>query len=328
MRLVTDGTLGDRGARHIGRATDQSPCRLAILARMGAPTSVDRRLVEHVDRLAAEHPPIPLGSVDYTVRRPGLLRERYGHVLDYMARVELEVDRNVLELTTLLPDPPEVDRYFYADVWHPQETHHGLILDRLQVELGRPPATPNLDSISLKLRILGGLAHLPSFQDVVRMLYYLTGMATERSAVIAYNLLHDGVSELSEAGIAETVVAPIKRQEPGHYAFYQLSARGLWGELAGWQHWLARRMRSVSFAPVGANNATQAADFGDVMTTLGMSDRIDDWAAKIARVETELLWARDRGLAVPAYVVRAFREALERAAARPARDFGPSSHVR
>ena len=73
---------------------------------------------------------------------------------------------------------------------------------------------------------------------------------------------------------------------------------------------------------------TQAADFGDVMTTLGMSDGIDDWAAKIARVETELLWARDRGLAVPAYVVRAFRDALERAAVRPASDFGPSSHVR
>ena len=182
MRLVTDGTLGDRDARHIGRATDQLPCRLAILARMAAPTSVDGRLAEHVDRLAVEHPPIPLESVDYTVRQPDLLRDRFGHVLDYMARVELEVDRNVLELTTLLPDPPEVDRYFYADVWHPQETHHGLILDRLQVELGRPPATPNLDSISLKLRILGGLAHLPSFQDVVRMLYYLTGMATERSA--------------------------------------------------------------------------------------------------------------------------------------------------
>jgi hypothetical protein len=295
---------------------------------MAARLSTERRLVEHVDRLAAEHPPVPLDSVDYTVRHPEVLRGRFGHVLDYMARVELEVDRNVLELTTLLPDPPEVDRYFYADVWHTQETHHGLILDRLQVELGRPATTPDLDSISLKLRILGGLAHLPSFQDVVRMLYYLTGMATERSAVIAYNLLHQGMLSLGETGIAETVVAQIKRQEPGHYAFYQLSARGLWGELAGWQHWLVRRMRGISFAPVGANNATQAADFGDVMTTLGMSDGIDDWAARIARVETELLWARDRGLAVPAYVVGAFRDALERAAARPASDFGASSSVR
>ena len=33
-----------------------------------------------------------------------------------MARVELEVDRNVLELTTMLPDPPEIDRHFYASL--------------------------------------------------------------------------------------------------------------------------------------------------------------------------------------------------------------------
>ena len=59
------------------------------------------RLREHVDRLADEHPPIELDSVDYTMRAPDHLGERFGHVLDYMARVELEVDRNVLELTTM-----------------------------------------------------------------------------------------------------------------------------------------------------------------------------------------------------------------------------------
>ena len=66
--------------------------------------------------------------------------KRYGHVLDYMARVELEVDRNVLELITMLPDPPPVDRTFYADVWQPQEIRHGQILDELQVRLGRDNA--------------------------------------------------------------------------------------------------------------------------------------------------------------------------------------------
>ena len=100
------------------------------------------RLREHVDRLAVEHPPIDLETVDYTVRDPDQFGARFGHVLDYMARVELEVDRNVLELATMLPDPPEIDRYFYADVWQPQEIRHGLILDRLQVELGRPRRTP------------------------------------------------------------------------------------------------------------------------------------------------------------------------------------------
>ena len=269
------------------------------------------RLVEHVDRLAHDHPPIRLDSVDFTVRRPREFEARFGHVLDYMARVELEVDRNVLELTTMLPDPPEIDRVFYADVWQPQEIQHGLILDRLQVELGRRPAAPDIDSVGAKLRILGMLAHLGPFQDVCRMLYYLTGMATERSAVLAYNLLHSGTLELGELAVANTVIGQIKRQEPGHYAFYQLSARGLWTQLAAWQRWLVRLMRRVSFAPVGANNARQKADFGRVMSTLGIADDTDDFAHQISRVERELLWARDRGLTVPDYVARALHEAVE-----------------
>ncbi|WP_243058373.1 GTP-binding protein LepA [Nocardioides sp. SR21] len=276
------------------------------------------RLADHVDRLGLEHPPIDLASVDYSVRRPRELDRRYGHVLDYMARVELEVDRNVLELTTLLPDPPEIDRRFYAEVWQPQETRHGLILDELQMHLGRPAAEADLTSVGMKLKILGALAHLPAFQDVCRMLYYLTGMATERSAVLAYNLLHAGVVELGEDAIAQTVIAPIKRQEPGHYAFYQLSARGLWTELGTWQRWMVRRMRTFSFGPVGANNDRQKADFGDLLFSLGIDRDADDFAAQMSRVERELLWAHRRGLPVPPYVTKAFREAVELAEARRA----------
>jgi hypothetical protein len=280
-----------------------------------SPTT-DSRLVEHVARLAADHPPIPLATVDFTVRRPHEFAQRFGHVLDYMARVELEVDRNVLELSTLLPDPPEIDRHFYAEVWRPQEIQHGLILDRLQVELGRAPAEADLQSVGAKLRVLGALGRVPAFQDVCRMLYYLTGMATERSAVLAYNLLHRGTLEIGETAIAHTVIGPIKRQEPGHYAFYQLSARGLWSQLAGWQRWLVRLMRRRSFAPVGVNNAEQRADFGDVMTALGVADDAAGFAGQVARVETELLWAARRGLTVPDYVARAFHEAVEAARER------------
>jgi hypothetical protein len=217
-----------------------------------APTT-ESRLVEHVARLAEDHPPIPLDSVDFTVWHPHEFGQRFGHVLDYMARVELEVDRNVLELTTMLPDPPEIDRHFYAEVWQPQEIQHGLILDRLQVELGRPPAQADRHSVGAKLRVLGAPGRASAFQDICRMLYYLTGMATERSAVLAYNLLHRGTLDIGETAIAHTVIGPIKRQEPGHYAFYQLSARGLWSQLSGWQRWLVRRMRRRSFAPVGVN---------------------------------------------------------------------------
>lgn len=285
---------------------------------MSGPSDNDVRLAEHVDRLGAEHPPIDLATVDYTVNAPTVLNDRFGHVLDYMARVELEVDRNVLELTTLLPDPPEIDRHFYADVWQPQELQHGIILDRLQVELGRDGAEPDLTTISLKLKILGALAHLGSFQDVARMLYYLTGMATERSAVLAYNRLHDGLTELGETAAAETIVAQIRRQEPGHYAFYTLSARGHWARLSAWQRWTVRRLRSISFAPVGARTPGQVADFGGVMRSLGMADDQGEFVRQIARVEQELLWAHRQGLAVPPYIARAFRDAVESAQARSA----------
>lgn len=283
------------------------------------PRSNEQRLRDHVDRLGDDHPPIDLASVDFTVRDPVTTDARYGHVLDYMARVELEVERNVLELTTMLPDPPEVDRHFYADVWLPQEIRHGEILDALQVQLGREPAVTDLDTVSLKLRLLGLLAHLAPVQDVVRMLYYLTGQATERSAVLAYNLLHDGLRELGEVAAAETIVGPIKRQEPGHHAFYAMSARGLAAQLAPWQLWLVRRLRSWSFAPVGANDRAQATHFGSVMTSLGIDRDVERFATLVGRVEAELLGDVRRGLAVPTYVLRAFREAVELAAQRGAR---------
>ncbi|MDZ5661455.1 GTP-binding protein LepA [Nocardioides sp. S-58] len=281
-------------------------------------TTPAQRLAEHVERLGDQHPPIDLASVDFTVRDPAGLSRRFGHVLDYMARVELEVDRNVLELLTLLPDPPEVDRRFYADVWQPQEVRHGQILDELQVRIGRPPATPERDHVSAKLRVLGALGRLEAVQDVSRMLYYLTGMSTERSAVLAYNLLHDGVRELGEHAVADTVIAPIRRQEPGHYAFYKMSAQGLATELAGWQRWLVRRLRSLSYGPVGVNDDAQRADFGEVMITLGIDRDVDAFTESIARVERDLLWARGQGMPVPAYVVRAFREAVEAAHVRRA----------
>jgi len=278
------------------------------------------RLHDHVDRLQAEHPPIPVATADFTVRRPHVFAGRFGGVLDYMARTELEVERNVLELGTLLPDPPEVDRRFYAEVWGPQERQHGLILDELQTRLGRPPAQTDLTTVSFKLRLLGRLAHLPAVQDVVRMLYYLTGMTTERSALIAYQRLHDGAVELDEQAIAETVVTPIRRQEPGHHAFYQLSARDLWERLVPWQRWLVRRLRSASFAPVGATSREQRADVGQMMLDLGVESpaAAAEFAVQVARVETELLWERRHGMRVPPYVARAFREAVELAESRTA----------
>ena len=272
--------------------------------------TAERRLIEHVDRIEAEQPPVPLDSVDFTVLRPTVMRQRFGGVLDYLARVELEVDRNVLELNTMLSDPPEVDVRFYREVWHAQEIQHGVILDKLQTIIGRPPTSPSTDVVSAKIRLLGALSHLSPVQDIVRMLYYLTGMSTERSAVLAYNRLHAGMAELGETAIAETAIAPIRRQEPPHYAFYKLSAVDLAGRLSPWQAWLTRRVRRLTWGPVGANNTVQKADFGGVLTALDMRHGLTAFGAEISRVERDLLWERRRGLDVPTYVVDALREAV------------------
>lgn len=280
-------------------------------------TAVETRLAAHVQKLGVDHPPIDPTTVDYTVHRPALVRERFGAVLDYMARAELEVERNVLELTTLLPDPPEVDKTFYTDVWGPQEAMHGLILDELQVRIGRPPAVTDLTTISPKIRALGTMAHLGAVQDVLRMLYYLTGMTTERSAVLAYHHLHDGLVEMGERAVASTVVTPIRRQEPGHYAFYQMSARRLWDQLSTWQRWLVRRLRVLSYQPVGANSQVQRAQVGEMMLALGVGDdeSAADFAEQVSRVERDLLWAQQEGLRVPPYIAGSFRQCVELARA-------------
>ena len=292
---------------------------VTVLRRRGRRRE-DSRLADHVDRLGEEHPPIPLGSVDYSMKKPSLLAERFGPVLAYMTRVELEVERNVLELNILLPDPPEVDRHFYADVWMPQETRHGQILDKLQHLIGVQPHEPNLADVSFSLKFLGALGRMPGVQDVSRMLYYLTGLATERSAVIAYNKFHAGLVGLGERAIAATVVAPIRRQEPGHFAYYQMAAQQLWDQLSGWQKWLTRELRKRTFEVVGAYNKRQVADFGNVMEALKMSDggeaELREYARQVGRAEHELMWAHRQGMRVPDYVFKSLKRAAVLAAER------------
>jgi hypothetical protein len=209
-----------------------------------------KKIAEHVQRLGELYPPIPLDSVDRTIKRPWLVAKRFGHVIDYLARVELEVDRNVLELLVLLPEADETNKTFYADVWQPQEIQHGLILDRLQQDLGRTAAKPELE-LSLGIKILGALAHLKPIQDIAKLMYFLTGASTERQAVLAYNKINAGIRELGETAISETIITPIKQQEPGHFAFYQMSATAMIQDkvLKPWQLFLTRVMRGEVLPP-------------------------------------------------------------------------------
>jgi hypothetical protein len=271
-----------------------------------------KKIAEHVQRLGEHYPPIRLDSVDRTIKRPGLVARKFGHVIDYLARVELEVDRNVLELLVLLPDADETNKTFYADVWQPQEIQHGLILDRLQQDLGRAAAKPHLD-VSFPIKILGALSNLRPIQDIAKLLYFLTGASTERQAVIAYNKINQGMKELGETAISETIITPIKQQEPGHFAFYQMSATAMiQGKvLKPWQLFLTRVMREKSYHLVGTNQMNRyKADMGGVMAVLGLDDDREGYAREVGRVENRLLWAHRQGLEFPPYNFKALRESV------------------
>jgi hypothetical protein len=265
-----------------------------------------------VETFAEEHPPLSLEAADLTIKDPDRVRHRYGGVFNYLTRVELEVERNVLELRALMPDATETDRLFYEDVWSPQELQHGILLDAVQQGFGMTPAATDLAGVSAKIRLVGVLSHLPGMLGVIRLLYYLTGAATERSAVVAYSRLVDGLRRMGEDAIAETVIAPIRRQEPGHFTFYRLSAEVLVREerLTDWQLRLARTLRRRSFELVGVNNRRQRADFGDVARALDFDRDLMEVARQMSLVERELLWAQQQGMEVPGYILATLEEAI------------------
>ncbi|MEJ5944117.1 GTP-binding protein LepA [Pseudokineococcus basanitobsidens] len=278
---------------------------------MSAPRVDAARIAEHVERLADKHPPIDPSSADYAVRDPAAVRARFGGALDYMARVEMEVERNVLELAVMLPDVGETDRRFYAEVWGPQEEQHGVLLDTLGQHLGMPPVVANTGDVPARVRVLGALAHLSPVHEVIRLLYYLTGAATEKAAMMAYTAMSEGLGAMGEDAVRRTVVDAIKVQEPGHFAFYRLSAQEMVqsGVLAPWQMHLARVLRSKAYSLVGAKTAEQRAGFGGVIVELGLDADIERSARDVSRLETQLLWAHEKGLEVPGYALKAFRDA-------------------
>ena len=273
----------------------------------------DQTLMDHVLRLGDNHPPIRLDSADRTVNDPTAVRERFAGVIDYLARVELEVDRNVLELLTILPDVSEVDRVFYQDIWYHQEMAHGYLLDQLQGDLGMTPSEPYM-TVPLRMKLLGALAHLEPIQEVSRMLYYLTGASTERQAVLAYSGLIKDLDQMGEKAIAQTIIHPIKQQEPGHFAFYQMSATRMVQDevLAPWQKFLAQQLRSRTFTLVGVDYVKKyQADMGGVLVGLGMDQELEVYAKEIGRLEARLLWANKKGMEFPPYFLKALRESVE-----------------
>ena len=239
---------------------------------------------------------------------------RFGHVIDYLARVELEVDRNVLEL--LVPaagrgrHQQDLLRRRLAASGDPARADPGPAAARPRPEAG---GQPHLD-VSFKIKILGALASLKPIQDIAKLLYFLTGASTERQAVLAYNQINDGLREMGETAISETIITPIKQQEPGHFAFYQMSATAMIQDrvLQPWQLFLTRVLREKSYNLVGTNAMKQyKADMGGVVVDLGIDADLEGYAREIGRVESRLLWAHQQGLEFPPYILKALRESVE-----------------
>lgn len=275
------------------------------------------RISEHVARLADEHPPIPMDSVDFTIRDAPRVRRRFGVTICFLTRVELEVARNVRELDVVLPHAPPADVVFYRDVWGPQELAHGAILDHLVGRLGLPSPTPVDVTVAPRLRALGVLDRVRHIEDVARMLYYLTGVTTERLAQLVYHSLGEQLVADDERAIAMTAVEPIRRQEPGHLAFYRMSAEHLSDQLRPWQRWLVRELRQATYSPPGVTTPDRSADLGRMMGELGLAAQVPAESEFLTALTQRLLRDEGRGLPVPDYVRRGFEDALARATAQP-----------
>ena len=123
-----------------------------------------------------------------------------------------------------------------------------------------------------------------------------------------------GLQELDETAISETIITPIKQQEPGHFAFYQMSATAMIQDkvLRPWQLFLTRVLRETSYHLVGTNQMKQyKADMGGVMIDLGLDNDLEGYAREVGRVEKRLLWAHKQGMDFPPYILKALKESVD-----------------
>jgi hypothetical protein len=273
-------------------------------------------LTSQLDRMEAEGV-IDLATVDFDVRRPDLVRQRLAPTLDYFARVEREVERNLLEIAAFLPGAGEETQRFVR-IWAEQELPHGEIFETLKAHLGLPPSQPDLTTVSLPLRVTGRLSAIPGVSNVLLMLYHSMGAMHERLTAVGYDKLRDRLLEIGEHGFAHTAVTPIRKQESGHYAFYRNSALALRGRMAAWQLALARIIRIRTYEPIGVRTSLTAgadrATFGrTAVALLGGSRDMSDISVPVQRVAQDLLVGEKQGLRLPPFVAKALRRTVDAA---------------
>jgi hypothetical protein len=213
--------------------------------------SSDQGLGERVGRLEAD-PALSLADVDLTIVRPERLRLQFDEVFYYFALVEGEVAQNAVDIAALLPDLDENDHRFLT-VWSNHEVAHSAVFDAIRAKLGLPPAAPRaLPSTQRVFRIMGVLAQVRRFHDVLKLMYLARGAMHERLTLEAYTRLGTKLSSMGEHCLTRTVTDPIRHQEAGHLGYYKAAAAAHRLHLSPNQRSLARVLSTWTYAPVGA----------------------------------------------------------------------------
>ncbi len=279
-------------------------------------------LESRVGRLE-DDPPIRLDTVDLEIRRPAALRRAFDEIFAYIATVEGAVTRNVVEVTTLLPDLDDLDLRFLS-AWSAHELAHAAVFDALQAELGTLPArgTPEDGPDRGKsprprasFRLVGALAVNRWLQDVLKLVYLSLGAMHEHMTFDAYRHMAARFAALGEDGLVATVTAPISRQEAAHLGYYRLAATSHRRRLSPAQVDLARRIIVHTYTPVGAAPCGKAPA-GRVFTGLAGDDVVEVLDG-VQAVADQLLGDGKRP--VPRFVHSAMDDCLPRPSRRGSR---------
>ncbi len=259
--------------------------------------------------------PLQLDSIDFSVVNPGLLQQQTGAALTYFARVELEAERNSKEVKALLPNMDETTTRFLR-VWEDQEVVHGRYFDRLLAEAGLPAAQPELGKVGRQIKVAGFFAHIGPVRQALQFDYLSLAAGHERLTAAGYMQLRRRLMDIGERAIVETGIDKIRPQESAHFAYYRAAALDERRKLTPWQLHFVQARRRHMYAPVGAGNNDQKADFGHAMTQL-VDPAIPDQAAELAsltapvhKVVSELVWKSQQGLDVPNVVLDSLKESV------------------
>ena len=270
-------------------------------------------ILHYVEKAIDDHPPIDKESADYTMADPAAVRDAIEPELMHSFATERAVDRNVKELGVLLHELPETDQVFIHTLWWPHEAHHAILLEGLLSNLGVEEPHVDLESISPSIRIARAMGRIPFMEDIFRLQYYLTGAATEKAATHLYRTMDRNLTEINELAIAETVIRPVKRQEPVHDGFYGFSAHLLASKMSQPQLYMAKVVRDMIYRPVGVIDQVSERRMGNLLLrNVGATGpELDAYVQTISRVERQILYANDQGMKVPPYIVARLRDSID-----------------